>query len=390
MKRVIAILLASLLLGLVPAAQAEAKTFKNCTDLRKSYKYGVSLSGTMLNKGAGPILTPKSNATVYRLNKRLDTDRDNIVCEVVRPKPAPKPTSEPASQAPATQPPVAKNPFITPFPTVFTSQELVSAALLSVKSFMDSASKSKPVKLAFENTIPEVERVWITKLVNTTMASLPFQAGQEPVVIVGSTDAFIQTTIKQNGLSGNDPTWWCGSETTYERYCAGSFWAAMNYKDSIEKGYAIRDTGKRAVVAHEIYHVWHKSIDGSPLNNNRDPRSAGAEPLWFREGMANFMGFAIAHHDGATTYAAGRANQVDPYMRSSSVPLREHIGSEINPYGIGQAASEYLVASIGVDRVLDMYRKLGSGKSFAVAFEESSGFPLNDFYSKFEAARKNF
>jgi hypothetical protein len=244
--------------------------------------------------------------------------------------------------------------------------------------------------LAFENTIPEAERVWITKLVNTTMASLPFQAGQEPVVIVGSTDAFIQTTIKQNGLSGNDPNWWCGSETTYERYCAGSFWAAMNYKDSIEKGYAIRDTGKRAVVAHEIYHVWHKSIDGSPLNNNRDPRSAGAEPLWFREGMASFMGNAIAHHDGATTYSVGRANQVDTYMRSSSVPLSEHIGSEINPYGIGQAASEYLVASIGVDRALDIYRKLGSGKSFAVAFEESSGFPLNDFYSKFEAARKNF
>jgi hypothetical protein len=164
----------------------------------------------------------------------------------------------------------------------------------------------------------------------------------------------------------------------------------MNYKDSIEKGYAIRDTGKRAVVAHEIYHVWHKSIDGSPLNNNRDPRSAGAEPLWFREGMASFMGNAIAHHDGATTYSVGRANQVDTYMRSSSVPLSEHIGSEINPYGIGQAASEYLVASIGVDRALDMYRKLGSGKSFAVAFEESSGIPLNDFYSKFEAARKNF
>jgi hypothetical protein len=390
MKRVIAILLATLLLGLVPAAQAEAKTFKNCTDLQKNYKYGVSLSGTMLNKGAGPIFTPKSNATVYRLNKRLDTDRDNIVCEVVRPKPAPKPNSEPASQAPGTQPPVAKNPFITPFPTVFTSQELVSAALASVKSFMDSASKSKPVKLAFENTIPEAERVWITKLVSTAMASLPFQAGQEPVVIVGSTDAFIQTTLKQNGRSGYDPNWWCGSETTYERYCAGSFWAAMNYKDSIEKGYAISDTGKRAVVAHEIFHVWHKSVDGSPGDNNRDPRSTGAEPLWFREGMANFMGFAIAHHDSATTYAAGRANQVDPYMRSSSVPLSEHIGREINPYGIGQAASEYLVASIGVDRALDIYRKLGSGKAFAVAFEESSGISLNDFYSKFEAARKNF
>lgn len=100
MKRVIATLLAAMLLGLVPAAQAEAKTFKNCSDLRKNYKYGVSLSRTILNKSAGPIFTPKSNATVFRLNKRLDTDRDNIVCEVVRPKPAPLPTSAPIASGP--------------------------------------------------------------------------------------------------------------------------------------------------------------------------------------------------------------------------------------------------------------------------------------------------
>jgi hypothetical protein len=222
------------------------------------------------------------------------------------------------------------------------------------------------------------------------MAYLPFEAGQVPVLVVGSTDAFISSTLRQNGRSGYDPVWWCGSETTYERYCAGAGWGAMNYKDSIEKRLAISDAGKRAVVAHEIFHIWHKSIDGSPGNNNRDPRSPGADPQWFREGMANFMGFAIAHHDGATTYAAGRANQVDPYMRSSTIPLSEHIDREINPYGIGQAASEYLVASIGVERVLDIYRKLGAGKTFAAAFEESSGISLTEFYSKFEAARKNF
>ncbi len=112
MKRLIAILLASLLLGLVPAAQAEAKTFKNCTDLRKTYKYGVSLSKTAVNRGAGPIFTPRVNAAVFRLNKKLDTDKDNIVCEVVRPRPkpvasptpAPEPTAAPSPSSPSAPP----------------------------------------------------------------------------------------------------------------------------------------------------------------------------------------------------------------------------------------------------------------------------------------------
>lgn len=36
MKRFLAILLVKLFLGLVPAAKAEAKVFKNCLDLRKT------------------------------------------------------------------------------------------------------------------------------------------------------------------------------------------------------------------------------------------------------------------------------------------------------------------------------------------------------------------
>jgi M6 family metalloprotease-like protein len=95
MKKLIAALLAAVLLGLVPAAQADAKAFKNCTDLRKVYKYGISLSTTVANRGAGPIFTPRASAPVYKLNTRLDFDADKIVCEVLKPK-VQKPTT-PAS-----------------------------------------------------------------------------------------------------------------------------------------------------------------------------------------------------------------------------------------------------------------------------------------------------
>ncbi len=114
MKRLIAILLASLLLGLVPAAQAEARTFKNCVELRKTFKHGVSLNKSAVNRGAGPIFTPRVNAAVYRLNKKMDTDRDNIVCEVVRPKPKPV-VVEPIVPEPSPTP--TPTPTQTPTPT---------------------------------------------------------------------------------------------------------------------------------------------------------------------------------------------------------------------------------------------------------------------------------
>lgn len=84
MKRTISILVTALLLGLVPAAEAEAKTFKSCADLRVIYKYGISLSKKAVNKGAGPIFIPRVSAAVYKLNKRLDLDKDGVACEVTK------------------------------------------------------------------------------------------------------------------------------------------------------------------------------------------------------------------------------------------------------------------------------------------------------------------
>lgn len=134
MRRLIAVVLAALLLGLVPAAQAEAKTFKNCTDLRKTYKYGVSLNKSAVNRGAGPIFTPRVNAAVYRLNKKLDTDRDNIVCEVVRPRPrpvetvAPEPTVSPTPTATPTPQPT-QSPVPSASPTVSPAPSTTSTRL---------------------------------------------------------------------------------------------------------------------------------------------------------------------------------------------------------------------------------------------------------------------
>lgn len=111
MKKIIVVVLASLLLGLVPGTQVEARTFTSCAELRKTFKYGIASSKAATNRGPGPIYTPRINAAEYRLNKKLDKDRDNIVCEVV--KPDTKPVAAPTPQSP--------KPTPTPSPTTNSS-----------------------------------------------------------------------------------------------------------------------------------------------------------------------------------------------------------------------------------------------------------------------------
>jgi hypothetical protein len=96
---VFALIMTLALMGL--SAPAHSKTFKNCTDLRKVYKFGVAQTLPIRNVGAGQIETPRINRSVYLANKRLDLDKDGIACEVLK-RTATKPTpiaspSEPAA-----------------------------------------------------------------------------------------------------------------------------------------------------------------------------------------------------------------------------------------------------------------------------------------------------
>jgi hypothetical protein len=62
---------------------AHAKSFSNCSALNKAFQFGVAHSAKPVNKGRGPIEKPAGNPRVYSANKRLDTDKDGIACEVL-------------------------------------------------------------------------------------------------------------------------------------------------------------------------------------------------------------------------------------------------------------------------------------------------------------------
>ena len=57
--------------------------YKNCAALNKAYKHGVGKPGARdkVTTGKKPVTTFTRSLKVYRLNVRLDRDRDGIACE---------------------------------------------------------------------------------------------------------------------------------------------------------------------------------------------------------------------------------------------------------------------------------------------------------------------
>lgn len=62
------------------SANAAAKIFKNCTELKKLYPGGVALLGAV-NAGGETKKEPKYDKSLYNANKKSDRDKDVIACE---------------------------------------------------------------------------------------------------------------------------------------------------------------------------------------------------------------------------------------------------------------------------------------------------------------------
>lgn len=87
MKKITGIVLSSaLLFGLTTALPsnvdaAAAKTFKNCTELNKTYKGGVAKAANVKNKGGKTQYKPFVSKEIYNANTKSDRDKDGIACE---------------------------------------------------------------------------------------------------------------------------------------------------------------------------------------------------------------------------------------------------------------------------------------------------------------------
>ena len=80
MRKTIGSLIISFLLPYAPSAHAA--TFKNCTEVNKVHKWGVSksLAAAMKQKNY-PTNNPLVSASIYASLAKMDRDKDGTACE---------------------------------------------------------------------------------------------------------------------------------------------------------------------------------------------------------------------------------------------------------------------------------------------------------------------
>ena len=142
-----------------------------------------------------------------------------------------------------------------------------------------------------------------------------------------------------------------------------------------------------AIGAHEYFHTVQFN-----LIKTHDFHSI--MPAWFIEGSAEFVGYSYASSK-LGGYFINRPSMMSSSVKNKATSLNlknyyyNHLHENYYPYDIGRAAIEYLAASIGFEKVIEIIIECGNGKNFEDSFLAASGISINDFYNKFETVLKN-
>ena len=207
-------------------------------------------------------------------------------------------------------------------------------------------------------------------------------------IFLGTNHDWSASTLRSAGTWVGDPgsPYPC-SNGINDAYCAGTYIALLIYSDIYKPNSTYRwDVGRRSTTAHELFHNVQFALGG----RNVGPNEPTHIPRWLMEGSANYFGFYVADRLGFDQYQTGRNQQVNTNPAYKTiVPLVQYDNFTSNPYGIGQAASEYLIASVGFEKFLNIWKFTKSESSFTEGFKKATGITIEDFYSKFETARSS-
>ena len=156
------------------------------------------------------------------------------------------------------------------------------------------------------------------------------------------------------------------------------------------------------LLAHEYFHLVQPNFanptDGFGLNiKSGDADDANAFPIWFVEGTAEFVGYSVGALLQNASYWNGRSTMLsysppDPSTNRNAISdyeIRTPYGNNAPtyPYNIGQVASEYIIASVGFQEMLDIFIDYRTTKNFEKSFESVTGISKATFYEKFDQIR---
>lgn len=340
--------------GLYPS-HAQPKQFKSCSALIKVYKGGITKHAQLVFESAELQIQPKYKSGIYKVNRKLDFDRDGIVCEKTVVDEAHREIKVALQKSSE----VDESLLV-----VRSGPSLSSADLFEVR-------KSVLVSLSLFSKIFPVQAVnatWFTAKDVGWVDSAVAEAGGFPRNYSSNLRNFAtQCNMGNAGVGDNGP---------YINQCLGPSGAPAHHNSE--------------TAAHEYFHtLQYSSMGGQRL------------PFWFLEGGATFIGLHVGGHsfgDFATArnltlgrYASRGLDQMakEAVSKSDLSAIVNRLVALENPnpeqgirqsaYVFGMLLTEKLVADNGFTQWSTFLTAL-EAKGFERAFSETYKLSVRDYY----------
>ena len=342
-------------------------------------------AGSACTKQGVKQISGGKSFTCIKQGKKLVWNKGVVLAKATVPNAA---TPSPAASVAALPSPTATVSKIsfTPWATSFATEDMVAAALAKTSEFLGNVKPSSSYTLTVDPLVTASDREWITKMLDYTNGAFSDVLQGRVKIFLGTNHDWSASTLRSAGTWVGDPgsPYPC-SNGVNDAYCAENDIALLIYSDIYKPIANYRwDVGRRSTPAHELFHNVQFALGGRNVGPN-DPTHI---PRWLMEGSAAFFGQYIVEKLDLDKYSVGRNRQIteSPSYRTV-MPLVQYDNFNSDPYGIGQAASEYLIASVGFESFLNIWKFTKTEGSFNRGFAKAVGIEISEFHNRFEAAR---
>jgi hypothetical protein len=371
--------------GVSSSAQAAPKAYKNCVELNKTYKYGVSAKAKPKNIGSQQIFTPAVNLAVFNKNKKLDTDRDSIVCEVIRKVSAPAPSATSTDA----------NNDIT---AGVTDRILRSYAASQQKAdykieFITCAGISQARIADIADSYKVAMRFWSQFYVPTKSIKW---------VLMGETDrkCWLENVQKLEGPTGDFNVW--NESTGIMGHCYISANAFCGYGTGVRPngvfvqynlvGSKYQGKLTPGVVHHEAVHLYQMSLQSENVSTS----AAATLPPWFVEGQATLFGSNISSNGAIKSYRdiemarlkaaipkAGALSAVEWTQELNSLETRhDFIFKNELGYSLGWFILERVYQDYSFNQMHSLLLEINRGTDWPAALVKVLGITRQALYEK--------
>ena len=355
-------------------------------------------AGAKCAKAGATATTGGKKFTCIKSGTRLVWNK-GVAIKAAAPKPLPTPSPTATVTSTPTPTPTPTQINFVPWGTDVDSKTLSDIAQQKFQLWVKERSgqpKNHTQQVQENKNTNRIELLKKSDDLSAQLFSSYFKQGS--ITIIGANESW---TLEQLAKSG-----WVVDKCA-DQYMPG---VALCLEGTKYQGYVItsdsfydaRNPGRdgAALLAHEYFHLVQANLIGSRdlfRTKSGDPQTAKAFPAWFAEGTAEFVGYSVGALSQNASYWDGRPTALS-YAPPGESTNRNSIadyeirtccgnGTPTYPYNIGHVATEYIVASVGFQKLLDIFVDYGKTNDFEKSFQSVTGIAKQAFYEKFDLIR---